>query len=161
MHIYIHLTAEGYQRSFPAIWGWHWYRSYLKPMEHRPEPQIVTWDPILLSRLWVVSPAGVRWGSYQMHTGLFLAFIHCTCSELCFYMRTPNSCAGTRAVTRQFWGRGYLGFPLARLTPRHAVLFALWCSADQIILNSLQTHFVNVWLIQFKPFATTWYYRGL
>lgn len=45
MHIYIHLTAEGYQRSFPAIWGWHWYRSYLKPMEHRPEPQIVTWDP--------------------------------------------------------------------------------------------------------------------
>lgn len=52
MHIYILLTAEGYQRSFPAIWGWHWYRSYLRP-------QIVTWDPFFCWGFLCLCPMGL------------------------------------------------------------------------------------------------------
>lgn len=78
MHIYIQLTAEGYQRSFPAIWGWHWYRSYLMSKEQRPEPQIVTWVP---SFCWGFGPcfcADTRWGIVLLVLGAqrFLTCLH-------------------------------------------------------------------------------------
>lgn len=160
MHIYIHLTAEGYQRSFPAIWGWHWYRSYLKPMEHRPDLQIVTRDPSFCRGFGLFPPLACG-GARIRRTRVHFSPLSVALAVNFTFIWEHQTRVRARAVTRQFWGRGYLGFPPAQPTPRHAVLFALWCSADQIILNSLQTHFVNVWLIQFKPLATTWYYRGL
>ena len=78
MHIYIQLMAEGYQRSFPAIWGWHWYRSYLMPKERRLEPQIVTWDPSFCRGFGLCFCAGTRWGFVLLVLGAqrFLSCLH-------------------------------------------------------------------------------------
>lgn len=81
MHIYILLTAEGYQRSFPPIWGWHWYRSYLMPKE-RPEPQKVTWDWMSPS---FCSDSGLMFSSCALQ-GFVLACIACT--EVSFLLKS-------------------------------------------------------------------------
>lgn len=153
MHIYIQLTAEGYQRSFPAIWGWHWYRSYLRPMEQRPEPQIVTRDPSFCWGFGLCFYAGMWWGFVLLvlDAQRFITCLHplhlqwtslisenCTVC-MCSYQAILVSVLVLRIT-------GICAHTLTPLTPRHTLcylhVFTRWCSKDQI-MNSLQTTFVN------------------
>lgn len=138
MHIYIQLTEEGWQRSFPAIWGWHWYRSYLRQKATEATDSTLG----LLLRLWAPFLTLCTTGA----AGTGYVFSPCLDPLHIIYQRElPCVCSYPETLVSvlvpEDWGDLCT---CCQLTATHSMLFAC---VHQVMLNSLQSTFVRMWLI--------------